>query len=78
MEEEMSRTAMGSKAALAEAVKRWGASAWLAQKIGIRLVGRGFLGFRVVMGKGKSWMAAFDDADRREGKKETNETREEK
>lgn len=75
------RTAMGSRAAYREAVRRWGHSAIVLVLGGEMRVGV-FIPHRPtwwnfwrkpalaldIRGYGKTWAAAFRDADRREGK----------
>jgi hypothetical protein len=65
----MSKGAMGSKAALAEAVRRWGKNAATQGQPGTYRVGRVYGPVFLVKGSGKSWSAAFKDADKRSGMK---------
>lgn len=63
---------MTREAALVEALRRWGPGSRADSDLeelgvpgGLVLVGRGVDGLFRVMGRGSSWEAAFEDADRR-------------
>lgn len=68
--EKPARSAMGSRAAYQEAVRRWGMCAFIGKgKKGLCEVGYKVCGYPVVKGRGKTWALAFAGADKRGGKK---------
>jgi hypothetical protein len=69
--EESMKSAMGSRAAYKEAVRRWGMRGYVAKgREGVCKVGYEVCGYPVIKGKGKTWTLAFADADKRAGRKQ--------
>lgn len=66
----MSKTAMGSRAALTEAQSLWGKRGAIQRQGGVCRVGIATRWFFWTYGKGKSWSAAFGDYYDRVGKPE--------
>ena len=64
------RTAMGSRAAYQEAVRKWGDWGVIRRdREGFRVGKLGLFGVFIEKGRGKTWRAAHDDSDRRAAKK---------